>query len=183
MKEKFKNWFKDHLTQIVTITLMIVIGTCMHFVTDIFNSEIAKKILGVIFPVNETSWEHMKMLWYPFLVAGIILACKKKDWGYFGGFVIGGTLSIPLMIGIFTIYQSFTLHSVLIIDIITFMMVMIFCALLAFDIAKLEIVKRAKYYLIALAVVVTAVLILLTYLPGTGYVFLDDEGYEGEHSH
>jgi len=183
MKEKILNWIRVHQTQIITIALMIVIGTCMHFVTDIFDTKTAKLILGVIFPVNETSWEHMKMLWYPFLVAGIILSIKRKDWGYFGGFVIGGTLSIPMMIGIFTIYQSFTMHSVLIIDIITFMMVMIMFALLAFDLAKLEIVKKAKIYLIVLAVTVTAVLILLTYLPGEGYVFLDDEGFEGGHSH
>ena len=183
MKEKVCGWFKKYQTQVITISLMIVIGTCMHFVTDIFDSDVAKKILGVIFPINETSWEHMKMLWYPFLVAGIILSIKRKDWGYFGGFVIGGTLSIPLMIGIFTIYQSFTMHSVLIIDIITFMLVMIMCALLAFDLSKLEIVKKAKWYLVGLAVIVTAVLILLTYLPGEGYVFLDDEGFEGEHNH
>ena len=183
MKEKFVTWFKKYQTQIITITLMIVIGTCMHFVTDIFDGKTAKMILGVIFPVNETSWEHMKMLWYPFLVAGIILSIKRKDWGYFGGFVVAGTLSIPMMIGIFAIYQSFTLHSVLIIDIITFMIVMIMFALLAFDLAKLEIVKKSKFYLIVLAVLVTVVLILLTYLPGEGYVFLDDEGFEGEHHH
>ena len=178
MKEKFVIWLKKHQTKIITILLMVVIGTCMHFVTDIFDSDIAKKILGVIFPINETSWEHMKMLWYPFLVAGTILSIKRKDWGYFGGFVIGGTLSIPLMICLFTIYQSFTLHSVLILDIIFFTAVMVMCALLAFDLAKLEIVKKAKIGLIVLAVFVTASLIILTYLPGSGYVFFDDEDFK-----
>ena len=175
-------WKKYH-TEIIITALMIVVGSSMHFVCYLVQNEKVMNVLGIIFPVSETSWEHMKMLWYPFLVAGIILSIIRKDWGYFGGFVIGGTLSIPMMIGIFTIYQSFTMHSVLIIDIITFMMVMIMFALLAFDLAKLEIVKKAKIYLIVLAVVVTAVLILLTYLPGEGYVFLDDEGFEGGHSH
>lgn len=63
---------------------MIVIGTCMHFVNDLVNNEGVMKILGIIFPVNETSWEHMKMLWYPFLFAGMILTKKRKDKGYFG---------------------------------------------------------------------------------------------------
>ena len=79
MKEKLKNWVVKYQVQIITITLMVVVGTLMHFVTGIFDNEVATKILGVIFPINETTWEHMKMLWYPFMVAGIILAIKKKD--------------------------------------------------------------------------------------------------------
>lgn len=182
MKEKIVNWFKKYQTQIITITLMVLVGSAMHFVTDIFNSDLAKKILGVIFPVNETAWEHMKMLWYPFLVAGIILSIKRKSWGYFGGFVIGGTLSIPLTCGLFAIYQSFTIHSVLIFDIILFIIVMVVCAMLAFDLANIPIVSKAKITFIVVAAIVTAILIFLTYVPGDGYIFNDNSGLE-EYNH
>ena len=59
-----KQFWKKHRTVIITMLLMIVIGTCMHFVCELAGSENIRKILGVVFPVNETSWEHMKMLWY-----------------------------------------------------------------------------------------------------------------------
>ena len=31
----------------------------MHFVRDLVNNDEVMKILGVVFPVNETSWEHI----------------------------------------------------------------------------------------------------------------------------
>ena len=181
MKEKLKNWVVKYHVQIITITLMVVVGTLMHFVTGIFDNEVATKILGVIFPINETTWEHMKMLWYPFMVAGIILAIKKKDSSYFSGFVFGGLISIPMVLGLFAFYQSFTIHSVLILDIIIFLVVMILCALLAFDLVKLPIMKKALVVSIIVALLVTALLITLTYVPGDGYVFLDNSGYEHGH--
>jgi len=170
-------WDKYHL-EFLTIAIMIVVGTCMHFVCDIFTDESAVKVLGVIFPVNETSWEHMKMLWYPFLGAGIILSLKKKDAGYFGGFVIGGIVAMLTMIGLFAFYQSFTTTSVLALDIPLFMITMTLSAMLGFLLAKQEWCKKSWIVWIAVAVIVTAMIIYLTYRPGPGYLFLDDEGLE-----
>lgn len=53
----------------------------MHFVSDLVPNEKVMNVSGIIFPVNETSWEHMKMLWYPFLTVGIVLSVTKKDPG------------------------------------------------------------------------------------------------------
>jgi hypothetical protein len=178
MKEKFVGFLKTNKTEIITITLMIVIGTCMHFVTDIFDSQTAKNVLGVVFPVNETSWEHMKMLWWPFMVAGIILSLKKKDCGYFGGFVLAGFLSMLTMIGLFAFYQSFTGTSVLALDIPLFMVNIILCAMLGFHFAKLDWVKKGFIAWFIFAILITAGLITLTYVHGDGYLFLDDEGLE-----
>lgn len=183
MKEKICNWFKKYRFEIITITLMVVLGTCMHFVTGIFDNEVVVKILGVIFPVNETSWEHMKMTWYPFLVAGIIISLLRKDRAYFGAFVLGGVLSIALLITGFAFYQSFTIHSVLAIDIPLFMIVIIGCALFSFKMAKKEWVKKGFWYFVCLAVIVTAIIITLTYVHGDGYLFQDNEGLQHHHEH
>ena len=173
-----KEFLNKYKAEIITIAIMIVAGTCMHFVCDIFKNELAVKILGVIFPVNETSWEHMKMLWYPFLVAGIVWAFKKKDAGYFGGFVIGGFVAMLVMIGLFAFYQSFTGTSVLALDIPLFILVMIFCSMLAFLLANQPWCKKGFIAWFVFAVIITASIIYLTYQPGEGYLFLDDEGLE-----
>ena len=182
MKAKVKEFYQKYRLEIVTITLMVVLGTCMHFVTDIFNNEVAVKILGVIFPVNETSWEHMKMSWYPFLVAGIIISLMKKDKAYFTSFVLGGLLSIVLLIAGFAFYQSFSIHSVLAIDIPLFMAVIIGCALFSFQMSKKEWTKKAFYHFLVIAILTTALIITLTYVHGDGYLFQDNSGLE-EHHH
>ncbi len=159
-------------------SLMCVLGTCMHFVCDIFDSPTAKAILGVIFPVNETSWEHMKMIWYPFLGAALYVAISRKDIRLFGGFIVAGFIAMPIQLGLFSFYQSFTTTSVLFLDIIFYYADMILCGFLALQFIKREWCQKTWYLWILVAVIVTAGIITLTYLPGPGYVFLDNEGLE-----
>ena len=161
----------------ITIILMVVLGTCMHFVLDVIPSGPVAVFLGNIFPVNETSWEHMKMIWYPFLVAGTIHSVRKKDRGYFVAFVVCAVIAMLLQLGAFSVYQSFTGTSVLVIDIVIYFSSMFFCILLAYDFALKEWTHKMFPLWIVLAVIITAVIIYLTYCPGNGYVFLDNEGF------
>ena len=171
-----KTFLERNKPKIITITLMIVIGTAMHFVCDLVGNEDAMKVLGIVFPVNETSWEHMKMLWYPFLVAGIILSRMKKDAGYFGGFMISGVVAMLVIIGLFSFYQSFTGTSILILDIVLFIIVIVLSSMLAYFLAEQKWCKKSWIIWLVCAVAVTAAIIYLTYHPGPGYLFLDDEG-------
>jgi len=93
-------------SKIIVIVLMSVLGTCMHFVCDLVSDPTVVKYLGIIFPVNETSWEHMKMIWYPFLVAGILLSLIHHAKGYFGGMVIAGFAAMAIQLGLFSFYQA-----------------------------------------------------------------------------
>ncbi len=159
----------------LTIVLMVVLGTCMHFVIEALPSEVLAGILGNIFPVNETSWEHMKMIWYPFLTAGIILSFKKKNKGYLAAFVVSSVMAMLLQLGAFVVYQSFTETSVLILDIVIYTATLVFCILLAFDFANKTWTQKMLPLWILLAAVITACIVYLTYCPGTGYVFMDNE--------
>ena len=161
---------------IITIILMIVLGACMHFVLEVLPSGSITTFLGNVFPVNETSWEHMKMIWYPFLVAGIILSFKTKNRGYFSSFVVCGIVAMLVQLGAFSIYQSFSGISILAVDIIIYMVSMFCCILFACDLSQKKWTKTLMPVFVALAVVITAGIIWLTYFPGKGYVFLDDEG-------
>jgi len=156
------------------IALITVLGTCMHFVCDIITNEAAVKVLGIIFPVNETSWEHMKMIWYPFLVAGIVLSAKEKNKAFFGAFTLAGLIEMCIQLGSFAFYQSLLGSSVLIIDIISFIGTMIALVFLAFLFSTREWIEKTWIIWVIVAVIVTATIIYLTYNPGSGYVFWDD---------
>ncbi len=126
----------------VTIILMIVLGACMHFVLDVLPSGPISVFLGNIFPVNETTWEHMKMIWYPFLVAGIILSFRVKNSGFFASFVVSAINAMLMQIGAFAIYQSFSGISILVMDIIIYTASMFFSIVLAFELTQKNGVKN-----------------------------------------
>ena len=169
-----KKLWKNYRSESIAVVLMIVIGTCMHFVCDLVENESAVRVLGVVFPVNETSWEHMKMIWYPFLAAGTIFSIKKKDKGYFGGFVISGLAAMLTMIGLFAFYQSFTTTSSLALDIPLFILDFVIFSMLGFLLAKQEWCKKAVGLWVVCAIIITGAIIYLTYQPGPGYLFLDN---------
>ncbi len=171
----------DKKTKTIAIVLMIVLGACMHFVIEPLPAGPVTTFLGNIFPVNETSWEHMKMIWYPFLVVGIFFSVKTGNRGYFGAFVVCAVMAMLTNLGAFALYQSFSGHSILPLDIMIFCSGMLLGALLACELAHKKWAKKLFPLWVALAVMITAGIIRLTYYPGKGYVFLDNEGFEATH--
>ena len=162
--------------KIVAIVLMIVFGACMHFVLDVLPSGGISVFLGNIFPVNETSWEHMKMMWYPFLVVGIIFSIKTGNRGYFASFVVCAVMAMLMNLGAFSTYQSFLGRTILIVDILIYVSSMLVGALLACELSQKKWAQKLLPLWVALAVIITVGIIWLTYYPGKGYVFLDNEG-------
>ena len=163
--------------KIIAITLMILLGACMHFVHEALPSGGIADFFGNFFPINETSWEHMKMIWYPFLTVGIIFSFRTGNRGYFGSFVVGAVMAMLVNIGAFSICQSFSGKSVLILDILIYISSMLSGALLACELSQKKWAQKLLPLWVVLAVIITAGIIWLTYYPGKGYVFLDNEGF------
>ena len=162
--------------KIVAIVLMIVFGACMHFVLDVLPSGGITVFLGNFFPVNETSWEHMKMMWFPLLAVGIIFSFKTGNRGYFASFVVCAVMAMLMNLGAFSTYQSFLGRTILIVDILIYVSSMLVGALLACELSQKKWVQKLLPLWVALAVVITVGIIWLTYYPGKGYVFLDNSG-------
>lgn len=97
--------------------IMLVLGTSMHFVHHLpfFNH-----FMGYIFPVNESVWEHMKMIFYPALLTAVYLFISRKDAGLISGPIAAGILGLPFAQMLFYSYWIFTGHSLLALDIICY---------------------------------------------------------------
>ena len=162
--------------KIVAIVLMIVFGIGMHFVMGALPSGGISVFLGNIFPVNETSWEHMKMMWYPLLAVGIIFTLKTGNRGYFASFVVSAVMAMLMNLGAFSLYQSISGKSILFLDITIFISTMLSGALLACELSQKKWAQKLLPLWVALAVMITVGIIWLTYHPGKGYVFLDNTG-------
>lgn len=66
--------FKNYITAFFTIGIM---GTLGHFLFE-WTGENA--IVGLFFPVNESTWEHLKLLFFPTLIFsfGEYIICKEE---------------------------------------------------------------------------------------------------------
>lgn len=79
--------------------LVSVLGTLLHFAYEWSGSN---RIVGLFTPVNESTWEHMKLLFFPMLVYILFeyIQLKKDLPGILcGGFtgILVGTIAIPML--------------------------------------------------------------------------------------
>ena len=112
----FKNYNKFIVFGII---FSLIFGTVLHFVYEWSGSN---SIVGLFSPVNESVWEHLKLLYYPMSIWVIYGYFKygKKNRNYFLSAIIGficGAVIIPLL---FYAYFFFTEKSYLVIDIIIY---------------------------------------------------------------
>ena len=164
--------------KILTVILMCVNGFAMHYMYDLIKDVDFLNWLGAFYPVNETTWEHMKLYWFPFVVTGTILAIITKKKSYFGAFTIAGIIAMIVQLGLFAFYQSFTGESVMWLGITLYFVITVICAWHAFMLAKKEWVAKSFIMWIIIAIAVTCGFICLTYNPGDGYIFWDDDKYK-----
>lgn len=91
-----KSWFPVFL-------LTAGIGTGLHFLYDLL--PIAP--VAIFAPVNESVWEHIKLLFWPMLLAGVFLARRSDDKRKTWSGVLGAVLAMPVWLnGIFYLLKG-----------------------------------------------------------------------------
>lgn len=63
--------------KIIDIFIIFILTFLFHFAYDLFPN----KLFAILFPVNESIWEHMKLLYTPVIVSGVIdmiISIKKN---------------------------------------------------------------------------------------------------------
>ena len=79
-----------------------------------------KKLVGILFPANESTWEHLKFAIVPTVLYFLVGSLLIKNANYMVAFSL--TLLIPMILIpiIFYTYTFFTGHSILLLDILTY---------------------------------------------------------------
>lgn len=157
--------------EILGILFTIIAGTLLHF---IYAWSHYSSIIALFSPVNESTWEHLKMIFYPYLIYSILeffvfnKIIKNIITAKFLG-VICGLVLIPIL------FYSCTLvlgKSSLILDICIFCISVIISYIVSYFI-------MAKSYLnfniFSLVLFVTLILIFFcfTFYPPKCFIFLD----------
>lgn len=93
--------------QIFSIIFTFVLGTILHFTYEWSGDN---KIVGLFSAVNESTWEHLKLLYFPMLITTIIgVFYFKKD---LPNFLCSKTIGIVMAIA-FTVVFFYTYTGVL----------------------------------------------------------------------
>ena len=141
---------------IIGTIFVLICGTLSHFFYEWSNDN---RIIGLFSPVNESVWEHMKLVFFPMLFYSIIaFQSLKNTWpcitSALPSGILTGTLLIPV---IFYIYSGLLGKNYLVLDILTF----IISVLTGFYVIyKLTVSCKAQKYTWLLWIVTSIFMIL-----------------------
>lgn len=79
------NWKRN----ILAFVIISLLGTLGHFVYEWSGQN---TVLGFIFPVNESVWEHLKLLFFPTVIYSVFEYCKVKE--SYDNYISAAVLSI-----------------------------------------------------------------------------------------
>lgn len=149
---------------IAGIFFVLIAGTISHFLYEWTGKN---PIAGLIFPINESVWEHMKLLFFPMLLYAPVFLFRERERRAcaLSAFCLGiliGTACIPVF---FYAYTFFLGKSILAVDLLIFLL----SAVIAFGITyRFTISCRMQNYtafLCLMAGVLLVCFLVFTYRP------------------
>lgn len=155
---------------IIGIVFVLITGTLAHFLYDWTGNNY---IVGFFTPINESIWEHMKLLFFPMLIYSfIIIFQSKKTFSCitsalcFG--ILTGTLLIPIF---FYAYTSILGKDIFILDIGTFIVSTIIAFRLFYKLTLSCRLEPYTFLLYCLVAVLFLCFMRFTYHPPEAKIF------------
>ena len=117
--------------QIFSIIFTFILGSLLHFTYDIFGRNNA---IAVFSSVNESTWEHLKLLFFPMLIAIIIgiIYFKKSVPNFLCSKTIGILVAMAFTTIFFYTYTGVLGKNIAIIDISSFFIATILGEIVAY---------------------------------------------------
>ena len=151
---------------------MIITGTISHFIYEWSGRQF---LLGFFFPVSESTWEHMKLCFFPMLIYSCFMNKRWKD-AYpcvtsallFGTLL--GTFLIPV---IFYTYTGIIGRNYLFLDIATFIISVLLAFLCVYRLTVSCKMFSHTYMLGSLVFVMAICFLMFTYLPPDLGMFIE----------
>lgn len=157
--------------QIFSTIFGIVLGTLLHFTYEWFGNN---AFIGAFSSINESTWEHLKLAFYPMLITTIIGTFIFKD--AYPNFLCAKTLGIFTAIGFITsffyTYTGIIGRNIAIIDISSFIIAVILGEYVSYRLIISKYKCNNTYALITL-LILTFCFIYFTYNPPPIALFQD----------
>lgn len=170
-KDSFVTWI------LIGIPVLFIVASPLHFV---FNWSGKNVLVGLLTPVNESPWEHLKLTFWPILiwwVIGYLHFGRKKEKAFKSYVIPCAATEVVCGLFIITFFYTYTgafgIES-LIIDIISLLLGLIFSILLAIHVYRYSTPSTAAAVISVVILIVMAVIfICLTFYPPHIPLFMD----------
>lgn len=160
--------------ELIVILFSLILGTLLHFTYEWSGENL---FIGSFSAVNESVWEHLKLVFYPMLIAAIVEYFFVKDVSnnYIEAKTIGIFTAICFIIVSFFTYSGIIGTSIIVIDILIFIISIILGEYVAYRLMKRENESTVTTECLSIIILVFLLLcfIIFTYLPPEVNLFRD----------
>ncbi len=160
--------------QIIVILTSLVLGTLLHFTYEWSGKNV---IIASFSAVNESTWEHLKLVFYPMLLATIIeyIFVKNVANNYLEAKTIGIFTAISFIVISFYTYTGILGTNFFLIDILIFAISIILGEYVAYKLMKRENESNIKTKILAVIIMIFLLIsfIVCTYNPPKVNLFRD----------
>lgn len=149
----------------------IILGTLLHFTFEWFGKNF---LVGTFSSINESTWEHLKLAFFPMLITAIIGNCIYKDIqpNLLCAKTIGIVTAISFITGFFYTYTGILGRNIAIIDILSFITAVILGEYVSYKLIKSNYNCNNTISVITL-LILTFCFIFFTYYPPKIALFQD----------
>lgn len=147
----------------IAFVLAVLAGTGLHFLYAI----LPNPVLAVFSPVQESVWEHLKMLYWPYLAAAILLTRNRqtKNAGYWGAhFAAMLVMTLVAIGGYYILAGALGIESTAV-DIALFVVALAVAFYLSYRMYNSGAARDHAAVLCFFVVLLGAALVLFTFLP------------------
>lgn len=164
-KTKIKNY------QIVSSVFVCILGTLLHFTYEFFGKNI---FVASFSAVNESVWEHLKLLFFPMLLSTIIgyFYIGKNIPNFLCSKTLGILISMSFVIIFFYTYTGIIGKSISFIDIASFFVAVILGEYLAYKF-MINNFKCNNIIAIIILTIILVCFVVFTYFPPNIGLFKD----------
>lgn len=162
-------------TRIYAVIGIFLLSFICHFIFDLFPNV----LFSIFFPVNESIWEHMKILFTATLLYSFIdkIILKKLNVNYNNYYLqlfISAFISIPIYLIIYLPIYNFIGENMFV-SIFLLLIVYIIMQYISYKIMQKKETKIPNYIFSILIILTYIIFIYLTYNPPQNYIFYDSE--------
>ena len=163
---KIKTW------QIITVIICLVLGIFLHFTYE-WSSE--NMIVGLFSAVNESTWEHLKLIFYPMLLMAIIgyFVIGKRNNNYWFAQAMGIITAMLFTIVFFYTYTGIIGTNFGWLNIATFIVAILLGAFVTYKLLISKKVYNAEFISIFFLIILLLSFILYTSNPPQIPLFQD----------
>ncbi len=159
--------------EFVGMAFIIVLGSVLHFT---FEWSGGQPLVGVFSAVNESVWEHLKLVYWPALLFLLVeyAPLKKAVANFFFAKTVGVYLMVMFIPVVFYSYTAFTAESILAVDLGSFVVAVVIGQLASFKLLTHRALSE-KFAWISLAALVAlgTAFVVFTFTPPHVSVFRD----------